>query len=83
MTEMGKQRYSAFSARGGRHRLFRIWHPPWRRAACDARLDDLSLLAGEPWMALAEPAGACYSPGLEDVWVGRPRRFWPGVSPGR
>jgi uncharacterized protein YqjF (DUF2071 family) len=69
------ERYSAFNA-CGRLRRFRVWHPPWLQTPIDIRLREEGLLAGTgPWLQEAEPAGAHYSPGATDVWMGRPHRL--------
>ena len=63
------ERYTAFT----NGRLFHVWHEPWRRAAAEVEILDDSLLASTgPWFAGAERIGAHYSPGLEEVWMGRP-----------
>ena len=63
------ERYTAFTER----RLFHVWHAPWKRAEAvvDVR-DDALIHATGPWFARAERAGAHWSPGIEDVWMGRP-----------
>jgi uncharacterized protein len=68
------ERYSAFTKHGRRARYFDIWHEPWRQAAVDAHTsDDRLLLRNFPWFAQACMAGANYSPGVRDVWMGAPR----------
>lgn len=72
------ERYSAFNAAGGRRRFFRVWHPPWPQRRVDVALEDVSLLRQSwPWFADARLAGANFSPGLREVWMGRPRRVDP------
>ncbi len=68
------ERYTAFTERRGRLGLFRVWHPPWpQREAARVQLSESSLLAGAgSWSRDTTMAGANYSPGLADVWVGRP-----------
>lgn len=67
------ERYTAFTAHGTKRRFFRIWHPPWRQQAIRVSVPEDSLL-GEvwPWFADANLVGGNYSPGAQDVWMGRP-----------
>jgi uncharacterized protein YqjF (DUF2071 family) len=73
------ERYTAFT----RHRFFRgyfrIWHQPWPQVPARMELLDRSLLAeatgGSDWADGATFAGAHFSPGLNDVWMGRPHRL--------
>lgn len=63
------ERYTAFTDR----RLFHVWHEPWRRAEAEVDILDDSLIASTgPWFARARRVGAHLSPGIEDVWMGRP-----------
>ena len=69
------ERYSCFTQIGPR-RLFRIWHPPWRQAPVELELLNNDLLVDNwPWLRDAELVGATYSPGLKQVWLGRPHRL--------
>lgn len=69
------ERYTAFNAARGRRRFFRVWHPPWPQAGASARVQDDSLLTTSwPWFAQARLVGANYSPGLKQVWMGKPHR---------
>ena len=70
------ERYTAFTQRGPRSRLFRIWHPPWPQAAIELKIlhDDL-LTRTWPWFKEARFLGANYSPGVRDVWMGRSHRI--------
>ena len=55
--------------------LFHIWHPPWPQAPVQMSLLDISLLTRNwPWFADARLIGANYSPGVRNVWMGRPQR---------
>jgi uncharacterized protein YqjF (DUF2071 family) len=66
------ERYTAFNWRGKSRRFFRVWHPPWPQAPAEVSVIDGSLLTGTwPWFSGAKLAGANYSPGLRDVWMGR------------
>jgi uncharacterized protein YqjF (DUF2071 family) len=68
------ERYTAFTRRGPARRLFRVWHRPWTQAAVDVRMKDESLLEETgAWFPRARRIGGHYSPGLEGVWMGRPR----------
>ena len=73
LDEFLMERYTAFTYRLGVHRLFRVWHEPWLWTPCDPRIETASLLGNTGgWHARAKLAGACYSPGVRDVWLGRP-----------
>ena len=74
LTEFLLERYTAYTAWHGLHRCFHIWHPPWRQTAVDVEiLDDTLLAATGDWAHEATFVGATYSPGVRDVWMGRPR----------
>ena len=69
------ERYTAFTERGKRRRVFRIWHEPWPQAPADFEVGENSLIASTgAWWNTAEFVGANYSPGV-DVWMGRPHRI--------
>jgi len=69
------ERYTAFTWRRGRERLFRVWHQPWLQVPIDLTVLDESLVASTgSWFRAARRIGANYSPGFETVWMGRPRR---------
>ena len=71
------ERYTAFTQRGKRRRLFRIWHQPWRQAPAICNCSQTSLIASTgAWWKTAELVGANYSPGA-DVWMGRPHGLAP------
>lgn len=69
------ERYAAFNAVGKARRFFRVWHPPWPQCEAEVKLKDLSLLQ-DNWDCFkdAHLVGANFSPGLHDVWMGRPHR---------
>jgi len=70
------ERYTAFTQRNSRRRHFRIWHPPWPQASLDVSMLDESLLAARwPMFRDAVVIGANYSPGIRDVWMGRPHKI--------
>ena len=50
LTEWLMERYAAFTVRRGTRLFFRVWHPPWPRAAATVEVDDDSLLRNDlPW----------------------------------
>lgn len=71
------ERYTAFTERGRTRRRFDIWHKPWPQV----RIDDLHLIDDGitrytgPWRSAATPVAAHYSPGVRNVWMGRPHRM--------
>jgi uncharacterized protein YqjF (DUF2071 family) len=72
------ERYTAFTSHKTSRRFFRIWHKPWEQQAIQISVHHRSLLETVwPWFAEAKLAGANYSPGACDVWMGRPH----GVEP--
>ena len=67
------ERYTAFTTRRGRASVFRIWHEPWHQVAIDPHLSERSLLnLTGTWLEQTVMAGGHYSPGVRDVWIGRP-----------
>jgi uncharacterized protein YqjF (DUF2071 family) len=67
------ERYTAFNNAGGRKKFFRVWHPPWPNCSVEATIEEDSLLTRIwPWFSKMNLAGANFSPGLADVWMGRP-----------
>ncbi|SRR5260221_6193455 len=69
------ERYTAFTRQGSKARFFRIWHPPWLQKPVEVSLLDDSLLRSSgSWAQAATLVGANYSPGLQDVWMGRPHK---------
>jgi uncharacterized protein YqjF (DUF2071 family) len=70
------ERYTAFTAHGTRRQFFRIWHSPWAQQGIQIAVSDGSLLdRAMPWFAAARLAGANYSPGAREVWMGWPHRL--------
>lgn len=71
------ERYTAFTSFGLR-RLFRIWHPPWPVTPLQAEVRDHGLLhhTGR-WSHDARLISAHHSPGIEQVWMGRPHFVSP------
>ena len=75
LTEFLLERYTAFTCRGHRRRLFRVWHEPWPQTPIEVEVMAADLLASTgAWWRSAESVGANYSPGV-DVWMGRPHRL--------
>ncbi|MCE9589903.1 MAG: DUF2071 domain-containing protein [Planctomycetes bacterium] len=76
LDEFVVERYSAYTMERSIRRRFRIWHRPWELTPAQAEVTDHSLLALHPthrqWFAYAELTAAHYSPGVRDVWIGRP-----------
>jgi uncharacterized protein YqjF (DUF2071 family) len=73
LTEFLMERYLAFHGRRERARRFQVWHPPWRQAPVQARVQDNGLLAlSGGWFRDARFAGAHYAPGFPDVGMGAP-----------
>lgn len=67
------ERYTAFNSAGWRRRFFRVWHRPWPQCRADVTINDLRLLTKRwPWFKDAQPVGTNYSPGFDEVWMGRP-----------
>jgi uncharacterized protein YqjF (DUF2071 family) len=70
------ERYTAFTRCGNTRRLFRVWHPPWAQTRTEIAMHDDGLLATTgKWACGARLVGANFSPGVRDVWMGRPRRI--------
>lgn len=69
------ERYTAFNSTSGLKRYFRVWHPAWPQQQASVTVNDLSLLKKTwPWFADARLVGANYSPGVREVWMGRPHQ---------
>jgi uncharacterized protein YqjF (DUF2071 family) len=76
LAEWLMERYTAFTAHGRHRRFFRVWHEPWLHTAVNVRISDDSLLRVRwPWFGKARLIGANFSPGLRNVWMGRPHRL--------
>ena len=73
LTEWLMERYTAYTVRRGKRLLFRVWHPAWSNVPVNATVRDDSLVRKHlPWFAHAKYVGANFSPGVFDVWMGRP-----------
>ena len=69
------ERYAAFNCVGSRKIFFRVWHAPWPQSRVWVEREDLSLLQKNwRWFRQAQLVGANFSPGLRNVWMGRPHR---------
>ena len=69
------ERYAAFTQRKGVRRRFRIRHQPWPQVCAKVGVTDDSLLrATFPWWLQTRQVGANFSPGVREVWIGRPER---------
>ena len=69
------ERYSAFTNVRGRPGFFRVWHPPWVQSPVEVVVTDKTLLESNwPFFKTAVRAGANFSRGLTNVWMGRPHR---------
>lgn len=69
------ERYTAFNCARGRRKFFRIWHPPWLECPAEAAVCENSLLTQNwLWFKEARLAGANFSTGFREVWMGRPHK---------
>lgn len=70
------ERYTAFTAHKTKRRFFHIWHQPWKQQAIQVSVSDDRLLRQAcPWFSKATLVSANYSPGANDVWMGRPHQI--------
>ena len=75
LDEFMLERYTAFTQRRKRRRLFGVWHAPWPQVPVVCNCSETSLIANTgAWWNSAEFLSANYSPGVE-VWMGRPHRI--------
>lgn len=66
------ERYTAYTRTHSIRRRFRIWHPPWPQKRVRVSITSDTLLQKTwPWFREAQPIGANYSPGFDEVWMGR------------
>ena len=71
------ERYTAFTALGPDkpRRHFHVWHEPWLQLPAEITIEDDALIRNlGPWASNARFIGATYSPGVDDVWMGWPRK---------
>lgn len=67
------ERYTAFTQRGQMRRRFDVWHKPWPWHTVEGHIQDDSLLRSTGrWFESARLLGGHYSPGFDEVWMGRP-----------
>jgi uncharacterized protein len=67
------ERYTAFTCRAGKKRLFRVWHPPWDQISAQVTVTQETLLQENwPFFHSAKLHSANFSPGARNVWMGRP-----------
>jgi uncharacterized protein YqjF (DUF2071 family) len=77
------ERYTAFTSRNGRARMFQIRHQPWLANPVDVTVKNDSLIRrAAPWFAHASFVGAHASSGVFDVEMSGPRRVARGVRMG-
>jgi uncharacterized protein len=69
------ERYSAFTRCRGINRSFNIWHEPWPQSPIELVVEDGLLRKTGLWFDSARRLGANYSPGVENIWIGAPRRI--------
>ncbi len=75
LAEFLLERYTAYTAKGSTARFSRIWHPPWPQASANLAIGDDALLRKTwKWFGNGQLAGANYSPGFDEVWMGRAHR---------
>jgi alginate O-acetyltransferase complex protein AlgI len=78
LTHFLLERYTAFTCRRGRARMFHIAHDPW---SCEPQnvciTDDSAIRQAAPWFADARLMSAHSSPGVRDVEIGPPIRVSP------
>ncbi len=66
------ERYTAFTNVRGRPGFFRVWHPPWLQWPVEVVVTHKTLLDWNwPFFKTAVRAGANFSRGLRNVWMGR------------
>jgi len=72
--EFTMERYTAFALRGRQEVVFRVWHNAWPQCPAKVTIRDEGLLqlSGD-WFRHARLAGANYTTGCEEVWMGHVR----------
>jgi uncharacterized protein YqjF (DUF2071 family) len=74
--EHAMERYSGFFSRRGKAVVFRAWHPPWLQIPLQATVVQRSLIENQfPWFKSAELTAANFTPGFDEVWLGRAHRL--------
>ena len=70
------ERHTCHLQASGGGRRFRIWHPPWPQRPASVQIEADTLLSRfAPWWGEARFLGANVSPGVREVWMGRPQRL--------
>ena len=79
MADFAMERYTAIALRGSHEVIFRVWHEPWPQCPIQIQVKDACLLpqTGD-WHRHACLAGANYTLGCKEVWLGRARRIHSG-----
>jgi uncharacterized protein YqjF (DUF2071 family) len=68
------ERYVAYTQWHGLRRMFRVSHKPWPQARLEVTVEDESLLRNRfAWWSETRQAGAIFSPGVNEVSIGRPQ----------
>lgn len=70
------ERYTAYTAGGFRPLSFRVWHEPWRFRTLEldsSTMDAFLRHLRQPWTEGLRFAGAVFSEGVREVWMGWPR----------
>ncbi len=76
LAEWLMERYTAFTCVRANCGFFRVWHPPWNQTPLTVKVTESVLLAQAwPFFREAQYIGANFSPGLPDVWMGRPHQI--------
>ncbi|MBI2949141.1 MAG: DUF2071 domain-containing protein [Verrucomicrobia bacterium] len=74
VAEFGMERYTAFAMRGGQPVIFRVWHELWPQCPVEVEVKDAGLLGlSGDWPRSARFAGANYTTGCSQVWMGKVR----------
>jgi hypothetical protein len=72
------ERYTAYAGQRRRLMRFRVWHEPWPQTRAEVAVEDATLLPESGgWIDHARLVAANYSPGVNDVWIGRPQSVRP------
>jgi uncharacterized protein YqjF (DUF2071 family) len=88
LDEFVLERYTAYAGQARRLMRFRVWHEPWPQTPAEVTIEDDTLLSESgAWCAHARLVAANYSPGVKNVWIGRPakcarggRVAWPSAA---
>src|SRR5262249_17670541 len=76
LAEHAMERYSGFFSCRGQPVVFRAWHPPWPQIRLQVTLEQRSLMENQfPWFKNAKFTAANFTPGFDEVWLGRAHRL--------